>query len=243
MTDELLLAGLIVFLATFVRGFTGFGGALIMVPLLALIWDIRGVIVLVGLLQAVTGGLLIRISRKLIDRARLARLLVGSVLGLALGTLLLASLPVIWIARILGVFTLVIGAWTMLRIRGVRRPTSEPRRMVSAVVSLVAGLLHGLVGTSGPVIVPYLQRVLPSPGQFRATLLAYFFLLDVLRLAGYLPLGLITGEALWRGTLLLPIGLAGSVLGGRLHVRVRPQLFQLIVAALLCASGALLIVR
>lgn len=243
MTQELLLAGTIVFLATLVRGFTGFGGALIMVPLLALVWDIRGVIVVVGLLQAVTGGLLIRISRRLVDRPRLTRILVFSVVGLAAGTLLLASLPVMWIARILGLFTLVIGSWTILQLRGVRPPAVEPHQAATAGVGLLAGTLHGLVGTSGPVVVPYLQRVLPSPGEFRATLLAYFFVLDVLRLAGYLPLGLITGEAAWRAAILLPLGLAGSLIGGRLHVRVRPQLFQLAVGALLCGSGVLLIIR
>lgn len=243
MPTELLLAGLIVFLATFVRGFTGFGGALIMVPLLALAWDIRAVIVIVGLLQTVTGAQLVRSSHRLVDRPRLTRLLAGSLVGLVAGTLLLAILPVTWIARILGVFTLVVGGRIMLQLRGVRPEAVEPSRVATAGVSLLAGTLHGLIGTSGPVIVPYLHRIMPSPGALRATLLAYFFALDVLRLLGYAPLGLYSAEIVWRSTLLLPAGVIGSLLGGRLHIRVRPQLFQLAVGALLCASGALLILR
>jgi uncharacterized membrane protein YfcA len=165
------------------------------------------------------------------------------VIGLAAGALLLASLPVIWIARILGLFTVVIGVWSILQVRGEPQQPIEPRRVSTAGVGLLGGTLHGLVGTSGPVVVPYFQRVLSSPGEFRATLLAYFLVLDVLRMAGYAQLGLVTGESLWRAALLLPIGLAGSVLGGRLHVRVRPRLFQLAVGALLCATGVLLISR
>jgi hypothetical protein len=240
---ELLLAGTIVFLATFVRGFTGFGGALIMVPLLALVWDIRAVIVIVGLLQTITGVQLVRASRKLVDRPRLSRLLAGSLIGLAAGTLLLAILPVIWIARILGVFTIAVGGRIVLELRGVRPESIEPSRVATVGVSLLAGTLHGLIGTSGPVIVPYLHRIMPSAGALRATLLAYFCALDVLRLIGYAPLGLISAEILWLSAVLLPAGVVGSLLGCRLHLRVRPQLFQLAVGALLCASGALLILR
>ena len=243
MPTELLLAGLIVFLATFVRGFTGFGGALIMVPLLALVWDIRAVIVIVGLLQTATGAQLVRTSRKLVDRARLKRLLAGSLVGLAIGTLLLAVLPVNWIARILGVFTILVGGRIVIQLRGEPPAAVEPHPATTAGVSLLAGTLHGLIGTSGPVIVPYLHRIMPSPGALRATLLAYFFALDVLRLVGYAPLGLITSEIVWRGALLLPIGVLGSLLGSRLHLRVRPQLFQVAVGTLLCVTGALLILR
>lgn len=237
---DFLLAGGIVFSAMVVRGFTGFGGALLMVPLLGLIWDIRLVIVTVAVVQTVTSVMLVVMSRHSVDRRTLVPVLVWSVVGLAGGSLLLASLPVTWITRILGVVTILIGAVSLLR-PVVATARGRSRGIVTSAVGLIAGVLHGLIGTSGPVIVPYLQRVLPAPAQLRSTLLAYFLVLELLRLAGYLQLGIASTDALRRGAILVPIAIVGSFVGSRLQMQVSDEVFRVTVSVVLIVSGALLL--
>lgn len=237
---DFIIAAFIVFSAMVVRGFTGFGGALLMVPLLGLIWDIRLVIVTVAVVQTVTSVMLVAMSRRSIDRGTLVPVLVWSVAGLVGGSLLLASLPVAWIARILGVFTILIGVVSLLR-PVVATTRGRSRGIVTSVVGLVAGVLHGLIGTSGPVIVPYLQRVLPAPAQLRSTMLAYFLVLEVLRMAGYLQLGLASSAALQRGAVLVPIAIVGSFVGSRLQVQVSDEVFRIAVSVVLILSGLLLL--
>ena len=241
MPVDLLLAALIVFGAMVVRGFAGFGGALLMVPLLGLVWDIRLALVLVGLIQLVTGTMLVVMSRKSVDRPTLLPVLIWSVVGLAAGSLLLARLPVDWIARILGVATIVIGAITLARKVVVAQDPGRSKGLLTSGVGLTGGVMHGLIGTSGPIIVPYLQRVLPSPAGMRSTLLAYFLVLDLLRIGGYLQLGLVSMEALERSLLLIPLAVLGSIIGSRIQVNVSDEVFRIAVSSLLIVSGVLLL--
>lgn len=239
---ELLLAGAIVFVAMVVRGFTGFGGALLMVPLLGLVWDVRLAIVVVACIQLTTGAMLVTMSRKSVSREVLTPVVVVGIAGLVAGSYLLARLPVEWIARIVGVVSIVLGLTSLIRRVAIAQASAKPPVAVTAGVGLTAGLLHGLVGTSGPVMVPYLQRVLPSPAVMRATLLAYFFLLDVLRIGGYLQLGIIDGTVARWSLLLIPVAVIGSIVGARIHVQVSDNVFRIAVASLLIVAGALLLV-
>jgi uncharacterized protein len=241
MPVDLVLAALIVFGAMVVRGFAGFGGALLMVPLLGLVWDIRLAIVAVAIIQTVSGLMLAVMSRKAIDRPTLVPVLIWSIVGLAAGSLLLASLPVEWIARILGVITIIIGIITLARRIVVVQEPGRSRGLLISGVGLTGGVLHGLIGTSGPVIVPYLQRVLPSPAGMRSTLLAYFLVLDGLRIGGYLQLGLVSADTLQRSALLVPVAILGSVIGSRMHVKVSGDVFRIAVAVLLILAGVLLL--
>jgi uncharacterized membrane protein YfcA len=151
---DFVIAAVIVFSAMVVRGFTGFGGALLMVPLLGLIWEIRLVIVVVAVIQTITGFMLAVMSRRSVDRATLIPVLIWSIVGLAGGSLLLANLPLAWIARILGVITIVIGVVSLSKRIVVPVQPGRSRGVLTSIVGLIAGVLHGLVGTSGPVIIP-----------------------------------------------------------------------------------------
>lgn len=237
---EIALAIAIVSFAMFVRGFTGFGGALLTVPLLSLIWDVQQAIVVVAAMQVVTGGTLAVISRREIERRELVRVLVPSFVGLAAGALLLSSLPVSWVARALGVFSVLAGLSVLIQARKVLI-VSEASRAATGGAGLVAGVLQGMVGTGGPVIVPYLQRTLSGAAALRSTLLAYFLALDVVRLAGYVPLGIAGRGALGPSLYLLPFAVAASLAGGRLQLQVSETVFRVVVAVLLILAGLLLL--
>lgn len=239
---ELLLAGLIVFAAMVIRGFTGFGGALLMVPLLGLVWDVRLAIVLVACIQLATGGMLVGMARRSVNWRMLGPVVGVGIIGLVAGSYLLARLPVEWIAKIVGVVSIVLGLVSLARRVAIAQTAAKPPVVVSAAVGLTAGLLHGLVGTSGPVMVPYLQRILPSPAVMRATLLSYFFLLDILRIGGYLQLGIIDGTVVRWGLLLIPVAVIGSIAGARIQMQVSDNVFRIAVAGLLIVAGALLLI-
>ncbi|CAN5589889.1 hypothetical protein BH23CHL2_BH23CHL2_36570 [soil metagenome] len=237
---EIALAILIVSFAMFVRGFTGFGGALLTVPLLSLIWDVQLAIVVVAAMQVVTGGTLAVISRRSIARRELIRVLAPSFVGLAAGAFLLSSLPVDWVARALGVFSILAGTSVLIRARKVLI-VSEASRAATGGAGLVAGLLQGMVGTGGPVIVPYLQRILTGAASLRSTLLAYFLVLDIVRLASYVPLGIAGRSAIGPSLYLLPFAVIASLAGGRLQIQVSETIFRVAVALLLILAGALLL--
>jgi uncharacterized membrane protein YfcA len=238
---DIPLAILIVSFAMFVRGFTGFGGALLTVPLLSLIWDVQLAIVVVAVMQVVTGGTLAVISRAAVARPELVRVLAPSLVGLAVGAVLLSTLPVEWVGRVLGGFSVVAGGHVLVRARRAY-PIRRAGGLATGGVGLVAGLLQGMVGTGGPAIVPYLQRVLSGAASLRATLLTYFLVLDVIRLTSYVPLGVAGRSAIAPSLYLLPFAVGASLAGGRLHIQVSEVVFRVAVGGLLVLAGALLLV-
>ena len=224
----------------FVRGFTGFGGALLTVPLLSLIWDVQQAIVVVAAVQVVTGGTLAAISRRSIAGPVLVRVLVPSFAGLAIGAVLLSSLPVDWVAKALGMFSVAAGLHILFQLRRTLVVRSAGR-FETGVAGLVAGLLQGMVGTGGPVIVPYLQRILSGSASLRSTLLTYFLVLDAVRLTSYVPLGIAGRSAVAPSLYLLPFAVVASLAGGRLQIQVSDALFRAAVATLLILAGVLLL--
>lgn len=224
-----------------VRGFTGFGGALLTIPLLTLFLDVRLAIVSVAFIQILTGGVLTAFVRQAVDRSLLAPLLIWSLAGLAGGTILLTYLPVGWITRSLGAFAIFAGAAMVIRPNLRMNSGAGSDQRVRATVGSLSGLMQGLIGTGGPIIVPYFFQQIKTARAMRATLLAYFLVLDVLRMSGYLAFGVASQEAIAVGVLLLPAALLGSFAGSHLQVTVSERAFRLGVAFVLIGSGILLL--
>ena len=238
------LAALVVFGAMVVRGITGFGAALVLVPLLSLFWNLRQVVLVAAIVQVATGVPLTAAARREVARRVLAVLLVGSLVGLPLGSLLLSALPLAVLRRGLGALTLALGLSWLLPLR--RRVARKPRRARLAAALGVAtgwasGLLSGAIGTGGPPVVAYLQYRLADPSARRATLLAYFMVIDIVRLVGYLRLGLGGATTLRTAAALAPFALLGSVAGSHIHGRAGARVVALSVACLLVVTGVLLL--
>lgn len=236
------LAALIVFGAIFVRGVTGFGAALVLVPLLSLFWNLRQVVMIAALVQVVTGVPLTLEARREVAWRVLATLLAGSLCGLPLGAALLTILPLPLLRRGLGLLTLVFGL-TRLLSRGDREPARMGDRLTLLGVpcGFVGGFLTGVIGTGGPPVVAYLYYRLPLAAARRATLLAYFMTLDALRLPGYLRLGVAGTATLWTALALVPFAVLGGIAGSRVHGRAGERTVATAMALLLTVTGVVLL--
>ncbi len=232
----------VIFVAIFVRTLTGFGAALIMVPMLSLAWDLRQAVVLAALVQAATGFLVAIQSRKDASWSALAVLLTSSLCGLAFGTFLLTILPLVWLRRILGALTLLFGIsrFTPIASHVVPVPTTR-QQLLGVPVGFIGGLLTGSIGTGGPPIVAYLHYRLSTAATRRATLLIYFMVLDLIRVPGYLRLGIGSTSLLWTGAALIPFALLGIVGGNYALGRLSDRFLSQAIALLLILTGLLLL--
>jgi uncharacterized membrane protein YfcA len=104
----------------------------------------------------------------------------------------------------------------------------------------MSGLLGGLFGTAGPPIVVFLENQATAKAVLRATLLAYFLAVDVLRMIPYAFSKLITIQVLEISAAMFPASLVGAYLGRKLQVRVSESVFRSVVGAVLLATGVLL---
>lgn len=229
-------------LAFFVQGFTGFGAALILTPLLALFLDLRVAVVASALVQVPVGIWLTAGARRAVDRPSLVGLIPASAVGLALGTIALAVLHVEWLARLCGALTALF-ALDVLRRALLRAPTRPWPAWVALPAGLAGGLLGGLFGTSGPPVIAYLERQLERGAALRATLLAYFLAVNLMRLLGYGAASLYSGQVAVAATAMLPAAALGAWAGASLQRRAAEGPFRLTIAVVLLLTGLALAAR
>ena len=91
MNPSLLAAQAIVLFAFFFRSFSGFGGALLSIPLLALFFPLKFIVPVESVLEVALSLLLVPAAIRKVDRANLMRLLAGAVPGQPFGSLLCST--------------------------------------------------------------------------------------------------------------------------------------------------------
>ncbi|KPK87984.1 MAG: hypothetical protein AMJ94_16110 [Deltaproteobacteria bacterium SM23_61] len=235
------LAGgsLIIFFAFLTRALTGFGSALISVPLLALLFDLKLVVPLESLLEVGFTFLLIAKVYPKIHKSTLLPMIGGAVLGTLLGTYFLQTLGDPLLKRALGAFVILFAFYFW---RGDRE---ERSRNLSANWGILAGagggILGGLFGTSGPPFVAYLAYRLREKEVVRASLIGMFAVDYSWRTLVFAFSGLLSADLLFFCLGLIPALVLGTILGHKIHVRVTEGQFRKIVAGILFVSGILLL--
>ncbi|SFU42219.1 hypothetical protein SAMN04488527_102163 [Aliiroseovarius crassostreae] len=222
------------FLAGLVRGFAGFGTALIFLPIAAQVIDpVAAVAVLIvmdiaGPLPALPGALRDGHPRDLM------RLIGGLILALPLGLAVLFAVdPSVFKLAV----SLVSLAMVLALVSGFRYHGELTPRLVWGTGGM-AGLLGGAAGIPGPpVILLYMASPLPAR-VIRANNTAFLLAYDVILLAVFLLLGRLVGLPLVLGLVALLPNLAGNLLGNWLF---RPRLSGLYrrVAYIIIAGSAL----
>jgi uncharacterized membrane protein YfcA len=220
-----------------VLGLTGFGSALVIVPLLAWQWPLPEVVALTLMLDLPASLMHSGLNWRQVRWAELRRLLPGMVVGTLLGLWLTHHLSSRWPLLALGLYVAGVGL-RALRAGASHRPLPERWGMV---YGLATGVVEMLFGTAGPVVVAWLTRRLPDPHQVRATIPMVMAVAVLTVLGGMAADGRLSQPELWQrwGLLIVP-ALAGVWLGHRLAHRVPVARLRQIICALLVVSGSVL---
>jgi uncharacterized membrane protein YfcA len=176
----LAFTGLIIFVAFFIRSLTGFGSALISMPLLALLFGLKFALPLITLFEVGISLLLIKSVYQRISKPTLTPMIIGAIVGVALGSTILVALADVTLKKILG------GVIILFALNLLYHPEQMPRSL-SAYWGGLAGGIGGVF--SGMFAVEGLWRV----GVLTVTGL---MTLNVLRVALSLTPALILGAVL-----------------------------------------------
>lgn len=220
-------------LAGATRGFSGFGGALIFMPLVGATFGPRMaaptflVIDTVLTLPMVYGAMRGCIWRQVLPLA------LGAVVAVPAGVLLLeAADPV---ALRWGIALLAIGLLALLMFgTGLRAPRSLAARLG---IGAVSGILSGAAQLSGPPVVVYWLGTGQNAALVRANLFAFFALITVASAATYASRGLVTAEVLKLSLVLGPTYALGLVAGARGFRLASERQFRLIAYAIIALAA------
>ncbi|MBH0239383.1 sulfite exporter TauE/SafE family protein [Methylobrevis albus] len=218
-----------------VRGFAGFGGALVFIPIAAAAVGPAVAAPALLLFDGIGTLPLLRRAWPAADRRVVLPMAAGALLFVPVGAFVLLTLdavPLRWlISGLIAAAALMIGA-------GLRWP-GPPKLGASLGVGAVAGFCGGLAQISGPPVVLYLLGGGGSAAATRASVFAFFGINTITSFVTYAVSGLLTREVLLLALLYGPVYAIGLFFGSRLFPIAPERFYRRLALGLILAAAVL----
>jgi uncharacterized membrane protein YfcA len=228
-----VMAAAIAIFSGVVRGFSGFGSALIYIPLTAAVYDPLTAAVTFVLIDMATGISFVAGAWRQTRWGEVLTLAAAAIASAQFGTLILQyadPLLLRWmicalVAMIVGV---LVSGW---------RYDGKPHLAVTIAVGLFAGFLGGAVQISGPPIVIYWLGSMHDVGIVRASLISYFGLFSAGSVVTYYFHGLLTATLVALAILLGPLHVVAMWAGGKAFHLATPETYRRVAYATIIVSA------
>jgi uncharacterized protein len=218
-----------------VLGITGFGSALVTVPLLAWIWPLPEVVMLAILLDVPASMLHGGLNFRQVRWPALVAMLPGMAVGSLAGLWLVGQLDKRWPLFILGLYIAAVG---LRALRQTAPPPTAGSRWAYHMGSGLVGVVEVMFATAGPVVLALLQGRLRDVAQIRATVPVVMVVAASIAIAVLATSGQVDHtNTLQRWLVGLPIAALGVIGGNRLARHIPAAVMRRSIAVLLVLSG------
>ncbi|MDH5264650.1 MAG: sulfite exporter TauE/SafE family protein [Betaproteobacteria bacterium] len=235
--EVLAIAATVAIAAGVIRGITGFGGAMVMTPPLALLAGPLAAVPVALLLECLAAAPMLVRTRAQVRWRVIGPIVAAGILTIPLGAWFLVSMDPVSMRRAIAatvvVFSLVLLAgW---------RYHGEPRLAASLGVGALCGALLGATGMGGPPAIVYL---LAGPDRVEVARANLTWFVGAIAAAGLVVLavaGALAQGPLVLAALLAPGYYAGMVAGTRLFPRFDDRGFRRFTLAFLAAVSLVIL--
>ncbi|MBG0789586.1 MAG: sulfite exporter TauE/SafE family protein [Desulfovibrionaceae bacterium] len=238
MPDTVLIL-VIILLAAFLQGLTGFGFALIALPLLGFFIDIKLSVPLMQLLAVIVSIYLGFRLRKNIHLQSIYILMAATLPGIPLGTYALKHFSTQWLSIGIGLLMVLFTSY-MLLFKPRARELGAP---VTALAGFLCGGLGASIGAGGPPVIIYTALQPWDKDRAKATLSFYFSIAGLLTIASSALGGMITPAVLHLYALSLPSLVAGIWLGTAAYKRLSDKGYRKLAFVLVFLLGCMMLAR
>ncbi len=199
LTERRFIAAVaIAALSGFVRGFSGFGSALVYIPLISAVYEPRIAAPTLLLIDLVGSAPFTIRELPRCNWREVVPIIAAAALAVPLGTMALILIdPIVlrWMiaALVLGLLGVLASGW---RYRG------QPTLPVTAGVGVVAGLGSGAAQIAGPAVIIFWLGGAADAATVRANLMVFFLLMDAITGVSYLAQGVLKSDVVALAVLL-----------------------------------------
>ena len=240
---RLIVAAVTVLSAGFAKGVTGMGLPVAGVPILVALYGDLRLVLLSTILGTVLSDIpmLWRYRASARESTMLVGFLIAGLIGIVIGTRILAFVKT---AVLAGILAVVVIAFIVVSWAG-RVPTM-PRRVagrIGPLVGFASGVLQGSAGASGPVVTSYLVSTQLPRASFLFAINAVFFTLDATQFVSLQQLRLTTAAIWTAAAAIVVLAGIGMAFGFAAQPRINDVAFKRGVLVMLAFAAAGLIVR
>ncbi len=236
---QVALVAAAVLFAALMRAFSGFGFALMAVPVFSLFLDPGDAVVLSALLTLVVSGITYKEWWGKYPSQLLPPMVAGSVLGTAIGVYFLSQLSVeqfqLWIG-------LSVVAACLLLARYKPRESSGSTA-IAGLTGVASGLMNGAFAIPGPPVIVYVMATIQDAAKSRAFLMAFFIVSNGISLLMFWFAGLVTATPFSLLVVAFPVMLLGDRIGAWLFAQMGGQAYRPVALVVCLAVGAAITVK
>jgi uncharacterized membrane protein YfcA len=216
-----------------VRGFSGFGSALIYVPLMSAVYEPRIAAASFLLIDCATGLAFAFGVWRRANWSEVTPLAIAAILAAQFGVLILQYADRDHLRWAIAILVLVLvpilaSGW---------RYHGKPWLPVTIVVGLLAGTLGGAVQISGPPIILYWLGSASETAVVRANFIVYFAIFAAASVAIYLYHGLLTADVIALALLIGPLHILAMWGGGKLFHLASEQTYRRVAYAIITIAA------
>ena len=230
---EIALVAAVALIAGVMRGFSGFGSALVVVPVMAAVFGPRLAVPAAIVVHLLTTAQLLPGAFRDVEWGRTLPLSVAGSLAISLGAWALVALDPELIRR--GIAILII-VFAVLMLRGWRY-AGRVNAWAMGAAGAVGGFITGAATIGGPPVVMFLMAGPYSAAQNRAAIIFYFTFVQAVAVVMYWIGGLLVWQVLGICLLVLPTLALGTWIGQSLFTRASETLFRRVALIFLLAIG------
>ncbi|MGF1489338.1 MAG: sulfite exporter TauE/SafE family protein [Prochloraceae cyanobacterium] len=236
--EKLLVFELIVFISSFIQGITGFGAALVAMPLFSFLFEIKTVTPLVALITISVNMFLLIKLRKYYQHRQLFPLLIGAFPGILTGIIFIKYAPEYLLKIIMSMLLVFYSLYTL----------TKPAVKISlpsnfgVLVGFCSGSLGGAFNMNGPPVILWGAIKKWNKNEFRSILQAYFGISGLIVIAFHAMTGLTTTTVLKYFVFSIPITFLGILTSNYFAEKIPQLRFQQMVCGILILLAVLLVI-
>lgn len=234
----IILLELTCLFAYFLKGFSGFGPALVFIPVVAYLLDPKLALAGSAFLDFLVGiVMLMTFKYSRTDWILIAKICSMMVVGIILGGLVVSIMPVNAILLVIAILVLLVGISMLIFSRTVPTGIKIKHSSLIYIGSFFSGIGGGIAGIAGPFIImvtkPHMDK-----SSFRRILTAVFVVGGLVRLIVYSSVDIFTRDVFTLSLLTAPAIAVGLAVGYFFHATVNEVRFNRIVGLILIAISA-----
>lgn len=230
---QLWLVAAAVMFAALMRSFSGFGFALMAVPVFSLFLAPGDAVVLSAILTLAISALTYKAWWGKFPVAVAKPMIGGSVFGTAAGVYFLTNASVdqfrLWIG-----LSVIAGCIALARFKPSERAAAAP---LSATTGVASGLMNGAFAIPGPPVVLFVMATMHNPAKSRAFLMMFFFVSNIISMTMFTAVGVVTTTPFYLFLVAFPVMLIGDRIGAWAFVKGGGRAYRPVVMGVCILVG------
>ena len=214
----------------------GFGGTIIFLGLSGLFYDFNSLLKL-AMIVGLSSGLAVLIqSYKYLSWHHLMKILVFTIPGALIGTLLISSMTSEWLIKFFALILIIYACFNLFF------PNILIPETLKKVLVVLGGFIQGVYTIGGPFVLMGYKDHFSSKQELRSTMAGYFFIINGLRVVFYILLG---GSYMEIVAEYYPIAFMVMIsvwLGYLVHRKISEVLFKKLIIIAILIIGIIILV-